>query len=106
MFAFHPDIVFSPFAWPKHILLRKIDELLEYIEPRATKKQATLVKTLHEMKNRPSFEEEYIAENIVQRKSDGKGFQDWLDEIRDEKITMADIYKADDELYDWWVSND
>ena len=25
------------------------------------------------------------------------------DSIRDEKITIADIYKADDELYEWWT---
>jgi len=103
MFAFHPDIVFSPFAWPKHILIRKIDELLEYIEPRATKNQATLVNTLREMRTRPSFEEEHPDE-FVQGKKNGKGFQDRLDEIRDEKITIADIYKADDELYEWWTT--
>ena len=34
MFAFHADIVFSPFAWPKHILNRHLDELLAYIEPK------------------------------------------------------------------------
>ena len=32
MFAFHADIVFSPFAWSQHILNRHLDELLAYIE--------------------------------------------------------------------------
>ena len=45
MFAFHPDIVMSPFGRSRHILDRKIDELLAYIEPKATHKQATLVNT-------------------------------------------------------------
>ena len=26
--------------------------------------------------------------------------------IRDEKITIADIYKADDELYEWWMNDE
>ena len=105
MFAFHSDIVFSPFAWPKHILIRKIDELLEYVEPRATKNQATLVNTLREMRTRQTFEEEH-PEDFTEGKKRGKEFQNKLDNIRDEKITIADIYKADDELYEWWVSND
>ena len=105
MFAFHPDIIFSPFAWPKHILTRKIDELLEYMEPIATHKQFTLINTLREMRNRPSFEEEY-PEEFIQGKKNGKGYQDRLDSIRDEKITIADIYKADDELYEWWMNDE
>ena len=32
MFAFHPDIVMSQYG-PRHILDRKIDELLAYMEP-------------------------------------------------------------------------
>jgi len=57
------------------------------------------------MKNRPSFEEQY-PEEFEKGKKNGKGFQDRLDSIRDEKITISDIYKADDELYEWWISND
>ena len=105
MFAFHPDIIFSPFAWPKHILVRYIDELLEYMEPLATHRQFTLINTLKEMRNRPSFEEEY-PDKFAQGKKNGKGFQDRLDSIRDEKITIADIYKADDELYKWWMNDE
>ena len=101
MFAFHPDLVLSPFAWPKHILNRKIDELLEYMEPRATHKQDTLINTLREMKQRPSFEEQW-PDTYEQKFKNGKGYQDRLDQIRQEQFRIEDIYKDDKELYDWW----
>jgi hypothetical protein len=103
MFAFHPDIVFSPFAWPRSILDRKLDELLAYMEPRATDKQHTLISTLKSMKERPTFEEQW-PDQYVQGKQNGKGFQERLDQIRQEKYRLEDIYKADDELYNWWIS--
>ena len=101
MFAFHPDIVFSPFAWPRNILDKKIDELLLYIEPKATQKQTTLVTTLKEMKNRPTFAEQWPDIYLDEFKK-GKNYQNQLDKIRNEKITISDIYKHDTELYEWW----
>jgi hypothetical protein len=75
------------------------------MEPLATHKQFTLINTLKEMRNRPSFEEEY-PDKFAQGKKNGKGFQNRLDSIRDEKITIADIYKADNELYEWWMNDE
>jgi hypothetical protein len=103
MFAFHPDIVFSPFAWPRHILDRHIDQLLSYIEPKATHKQQTLIRTLTEMKTRPTFQEQWPLEH---RKAfiNGRNYQKKLDIIRkDEVINIEEIYKRDSELYEWWV---
>ena len=102
MFAFHPDIVFSPYAWPRHVLDRHVKELLEYMEPRATHKQQTLINTLREMPKRPTFEEEW-PDRAEQSFKNGKGFQDRLDQIRQEKYRLVDIYKADPELHDWWT---
>jgi hypothetical protein len=101
MFAFHPDIVMSPFAWPRHILDRHIDSLLQYMEPRATRRQMTLVNTLREMKNRPTFAEQWPDIHEQQFKN-GKGYQDRLDQIRQEQYRLEDIYKLDTELHDWW----
>jgi len=101
MFAFHPDIVFSPFAWPRHILDRHIDDVLAYIEPRATHKQQTLVNTLIEMKTRPTFAEQW-PDTATKEFFKGKGYQDRLDEIRDENITISEIYAVDTELFEWW----
>lgn len=101
MFAFHPDIVFSPFAWPRHILDRHIDELLSYMEPRATHKQSTLIRTLKEMKGRPTFSEQW-PDIWKQGFKNGNNYQKKLDIIRNEKITLESIYSLDSELIDWW----
>ena len=101
MFAFHADIVMSPFAWPRHILDRKIDELLDYMKPIATGKQASLINTLMEMKNRPTFAEQF-PDTHEQEFKNGKGYQDKLDKIRQEKYRLEDIYKLDFELWLWW----
>lgn len=102
MFAFHPDIVFSPFAWPKHILDRHVDELLAYMEPKYTDRQATLVNTLREMKKRPTFTEQFGAEAEAGFKR-GRDYQRKLDVIRKEDFNLETIYqKYDPELYEWW----
>ena len=102
MFAFHPDIVFSPFAWPRDILDRKIDELLNYMEPKATHKQYTLVNTLKEMKERPTFAEKW-PESYKKAFKNGKNYQKQLDVIRKDSFNLDTIYKLDSELYEWWV---
>ena len=71
------------------------------MEPRATRKQETLINTLREMKNRPTFAEQWPDTHEQQFKN-GKGYQDRLDQIRQEQYRLEDIYKFDTELYDWW----
>ena len=105
MFAFHADIVMSPFAWPRHILDRKIDELLDYMIPLKTNKQDPLINTLIEMKKRPTFAEQFPDTHEHEFKN-GKGYQDRLDEIRQEQYRLEDIYELDTELYNWWKRND
>jgi hypothetical protein len=102
MFAFHPDIVFSPFAWPRAVLDRHIDELLSYMEPKATRRQETLIKTLKEIKNRPTFAEQWPDEHDQAFKR-GRHYQRQLDAIRKEDINTETIYqKYNPELYAWW----
>ena len=102
MFAFHPDIVFSPFAWPRAILDGYVDELLSYMEPKATRKQETLVKTLKEIKNRPTFAEQWPDEHDQAFKR-GRHYQRQLDAIRKEDFNLETIYqKYNPELYKWW----
>jgi hypothetical protein len=106
MFAFHPDIVLSPFAWPRHILDRHIDSLLEYMIPRGTNKQITLIKTLQEMKNRPTFQEQW-PDQAEQAFKNGSNYQKILDHIRkDSNVNLRTIYSEDPELYDWWTRYD
>lgn len=106
MFAFHPDMVFSPFAWPRHILDKVIQENLDYMEPIAEKNQETLINTLREMKSRPTFAQQW---NDHHKPSvGGRQFQAKLSEIRKDKQigmpTIEDIYQEHcPELYDWWM---
>ncbi len=103
MFAFHADIVFSPFAWPRHILDRHVDDILAYCEPRATHKQRTLINTLREMKNRPTFQEQWpdVAEEKFKQ---GRNWHRQLDSVRNEQYNLEAIYQQyDPELYEWWM---
>jgi hypothetical protein len=101
MFAFHPDIVFSPFAWPRAVLDRHIDELLGYMEPKATRRQETLVKTLQAMKGRPTFAEQWPDTHDQQFKN-GRHYQQQLDVIRKDAVNIETIYSRDPELLAWW----
>ena len=108
MFAFHPDIVFSPFAWPREILHRIIDENLAYMEPRAQFGQMTLINTLKEMKSRPTHMEQW-PDTWKEQSQNGRSFQQRLSNIRKDKEmgipTIEDIYQEyDKELYDWWMN--
>jgi len=106
MFAFHPDIVMTMMAWPRHILDRIIRENLEYIKPRATHKQQTLVNELEGMLQSPTHQEQWpdTAEDEFFK---GRRWQRKIAEIRpEERLTIEDIYKQDAELYDWWMRVD
>ena len=46
MFAFHPDIVFSFMSWPRHILDRIVNSLLDDLRPIVTPKQQTVINQL------------------------------------------------------------
>ena len=107
MFSFHPDIVFSPFAWPKDILHRVVDMNLAYMEPRATDNQRTLINTLKEMKSRPTHQEQW-PDTWLEQSRNGRNFQSRLSNIRKDKElnipTIEEIYKDNDiELYEWWM---
>lgn len=109
MYAFHPDMVFSPFAWPRHILDRIVDDVLAYVEPRATHKQATLVSTLRDMKNRQTHGEQF-PDRWEKEGHNGRLFQRRLSRIRGDSETgiptIEQIYRDNDsELYQWWISS-
>ena len=103
MFAFHPDIVFSPMAWPRHILNRIVNDNLDYIRPRATPKQQTLVRELEAMLTTPTFQEQWPdeAEDSFFK---GRNWQNKIAEIRRDEtaLRIEDIYSSDVELLDWW----
>ena len=90
MFTFSNDEILSPLALPKELLHTIIDEALEYMEPRATRKQRSLIDVVKNLKNRETF--------TATKK--GKERQERIDKIRRQDITK--ILAKDKRILDWW----
>ena len=92
MFTFSNDEILSPLALPKELLHTLIDEALTYMEPRATRKQRSLIDVIKNLKNRETF--------TPTKK--GKQRQESIDKIRRQDITK--ILGRDERVLDWWTS--
>jgi sulfatase maturation enzyme AslB (radical SAM superfamily) len=92
MFTFSDDEILSPLSLPKELLHTIINEALEYMEPRATKKQRALIDVLKNLKTRETF---------TPTKS-GKQRQERIDKIRGQDITK--ILAKDERMLEWWTS--
>ena len=92
MFTFSNDEILSPLALPKQLLETIIDEALEYIEPRATRKQQSLIDVLKNLRQRETF--------TATKK--GKDRQERIDGIRKQDIKK--ILSKDERLLEWWTS--
>lgn len=107
VFAFDPEKVLSPFVLPKEVLHPIIDDLLSYIKPKATNRQAALVLTLEEIKRRPSFDMIY-PENWRQGVLNGKNWMKKVAQRRGDgingKITLEQILSANPAALQWWES--
>ena len=92
MFTFSDDEILSPLALPKELLHTLIDEVLEYIEPLASRKQRSLIDVIKNLKNRETF--------TPTKK--GKQRQESIDKIRRQDITK--ILRRDKRVLEWWTS--
>ncbi len=92
MFTFSDDEILSPLALPKELLHTIIDEALEYMEPRATRKQRALIDVIKNLKNRETFTATLK----------GKERQEGIDKIRGKDITK--ILSRDKRILEWWTS--
>ena len=92
MFTFSNDEILSPLALPKELLHTLIDEALAYMEPRATRKQRSLIDVIKNLKKRETF--------MPTKK--GKQRQESIDKIRRQDIT--NILSRDERVLDWWTS--
>jgi sulfatase maturation enzyme AslB (radical SAM superfamily) len=90
MFTFSNDEILSPLSLPKELLHTIIDEALEYMEPRATRKQKALIDVIKNLKTRETFTPT----------AKGKKRQQYLDKIRKQDITK--ILSKDKRILDWW----
>jgi hypothetical protein len=102
MFTFSPTEVLSPLALPRELLCTIIDEALEYMEPKATRKQQSLIDTLKNLKNRENMEDMFLGIDAVVGKKQGKERQERIDNIRRQDITK--ILAKDKRILDWWTS--
>ena len=103
VFTFSPNIVLSPLALPRKLLNDIVDELLEFIEPRADKNQKSLVDVLKNLKTRPNIEETW-PETFEKELQEGKIYQEDIGRLRRDykKVTLPQILSQDDRLIDWW----
>ena len=92
MFTFSDDEILSPLALPRELLHTIIDEALAYIEPRATRKQRSLMDVLKNLKNRDTFT----------ATSKGKQRQERIDAIRKQDIKK--LLANDTRILAWWNS--
>ena len=103
VFTFSPNIVLSPLALPRKLLNEIVDELLEFIEPRADRNQKSLVDVLKNLKTRPNIEETW-PETFKKELQEGKIYQEDIGRLRRDykKVTLPQILSQDDRLIDWW----
>jgi hypothetical protein len=96
IFSFSSDIVMSPLALPRHLLEPWIDETIDQLTG-----PGELRNILVQLKTRPTFEEQWPDEY---RQGIAKGKQRMLklEEIRDQKITFAEILAKRPQLLEWW----
>ena len=109
MFAFHPDIVLSPMAWPRHILDEIVNDVLNYARPLVTEKQQTLIRELEGMLTAPTFQEQF-PDTAEEQFFNGRGYQQILHNIRKDgeagRLTLGDIYRQHPELWLWFSRPD
>jgi hypothetical protein len=103
VFTFTPDIVLSPLALPRKLLNEIVDELLDFIEPRADRNQQSLIDVLKNLKIRPNIEETW-PDTFKRQLQEGKIYQEDIGRLRKDykKITLPQILSQDDRLIDWW----
>ena len=95
IFSFSPDIIMSPLALPKNILHPWIDELV------ADCTSASLRDVLSQLKNRPTFEEQW-PDQYRTAIAKGKARVLQLESIRTAKTNMAEILSARPAVKEWW----
>ena len=100
VFSFSGDIVLSPLALPRNILIPWIEKIQEEIKPMITHRTQSMWDLLEQLKTRQTFEEQYNDPAAITR---GKQHLLKLESIRkDAKLTMQDILSDYKPALDWW----
>ena len=105
IFSFSNDILLSPLALPKDILIPWIEKIQDDIKPHITARTQSAWDTLEQMKTRQTFEEQYGEEKAATGRINGKGHILKLESIRkDAKINMDEILATYKPAQTWWRS--
>ena len=96
IFSFSPNIVMSPLALPRDILNRWVDEILLAGVP------GPLKDILVQLKQRPTFQEQYGEEEYQKGIAKGKARVLQLESIRTQSITIDEILSKRADVYEWW----
>jgi hypothetical protein len=96
IFSFSPDIILSPLALPRHILDRKIDQLVAALPAGA------LRDVLLQLKRRPTFAEQWDPGEAAAQLAQGKRRILKLEAIRGDSYTLADILAEDPAIGAWY----
>jgi hypothetical protein len=99
-YSFDSFVLMSPFSLPRDILDEILDELINYCSPRTTWKTQVFIDTFREMKNRPTFEEEYPSYD--EGFKSGRHHLQKLEEIRTSSTSLDQIFKANAKVHAWW----
>ena len=96
VFSFSPDIVMSPLALPRDILNPWVDEIL------LAGLTGPLKDILVQLKQRPTFLEQYGVDAYLKGVARGKARVLQLETIRSQSITMDEILSKRRDVYEWW----
>lgn len=95
IFSFTPDIILSPLALPRPLLDKTVDEVADRLPTGALKD------LLLQLKQRPTFAEQW-PDTWQVALAKGKRRVLKLEQIRGDTLTMADILRPKQEIYDWY----
>jgi hypothetical protein len=105
VFSFSSDILLSPLALPRDILIPWIESIQQEIAPLIDYQTQSMWDLLEQLKTRTTFEEQYGIEIAKASAIRGKAHILKLESIRkDAKLSMQDILNSYQPVAEWWKS--
>jgi len=105
IFSFSSDILLSPLALPRDILIPWIEQIQDRIKTMITHRTQSMWDLLEQLKTRPTFEEQYGTESAIEGRIKGKAHILKLELIRkDATVNMQDILSSHKPALEWWNS--
>jgi hypothetical protein len=105
VFSFSSDILLSPLALPRDILMPWIESIQQEISPLIDHQTQSMWDLLEQLKTRATFEEQYGIETAKVSAIRGKAHILKLESIRkDAKLSMQDILNSYQPVAEWWKS--